>query len=562
MPRKTVSRLSNTGLALAGLTLGLGLTHSQPVSAQFSKYSPYGGYGGYGSYGGSRQQQYYDDGYQEKSYSNDRGDMVPFKRTGVPVLALVALDAQKISIYDGSGRMIQQSSVSTGSNGYETPAGIFSVVQKKPQHNSNLYQDGNMPFMQRITWTGIALHAGALPGYPASHGCVRLPIAFAEKLFELTDVGMRVVIAPSDVPLTEFSHPKLFTPKSMQVEGGRRPVLQGSPEHINLLKSIATTKTSETEAATRKATEARKVAERKASESTAAAKAQRTAEERQERATAQLRDAERDVETATASTAANAADLLKRAEQGRETAKTRLAEAETQLATAKAQAQAKSEAAAAADAEADSAEEAKNLALDVSTEAERKSLPVSVFVSRKTQRLYVRQGYKPVFEGPVTIQDADKPIGTYIFTALNHTDNQARWSMVSMYGPNGAEGVVREAPRKGGKGEARRFETAAPDTDGAKRALDRITIPPDTLKRISDVLLPGSSLIISDEGLSIETGKDTDFVVVMSGEPQGALKVRQREPVQTSDGWGFFGNSPYGSGKSSYGGGGGSFFKW
>jgi len=114
MPCKIVSRLSNTGLAVAGLTLGLGLTHSQPLSAQFSKYSPYGNYGGYGSYGGSRQQQYYDDGYQEKSYSNDRGDMVPFKRTGVPVLALVALDAQKISIYDANGKMIQQSPVSSG----------------------------------------------------------------------------------------------------------------------------------------------------------------------------------------------------------------------------------------------------------------------------------------------------------------------------------------------------------------------------------------------------------------------------------------------------------------
>jgi L,D-transpeptidase catalytic domain len=559
MPRKTVSRLSNTGLALAGLTLGLGLTHSDPLSAQFSKYSPYGGYGGYGSYGGSRQQQYYDDGYQEKSYSNDRGDMVPFKRTGVPLLALVALDAQRVSIYDGSGRMIQQSPVSTGSTGYETPAGIFSVVQKKPVHNSNLYQDGNMPFMQRITWTGIALHAGVLPGHPASHGCVRLPIAFAERLFELTDVGMRVVIAPSDVPLTEFSHPKLFAPKTLRIDSGRRTVVQGSPEHITLLKSIASTKASEAEAVTRKATEAKRAAERKASESTAAAKALRTAEERQERAAAQLKDAERDIETATASTAANAADLLKRAEQGRETAKTRLAEAETQLATAKAQAQAKSEAAAAADADAKSAEEAKDAALDASLEAERKGLPVSVFISRKTQRLYVRQGYKPVFEGPVTIQDADKPIGTYIFTALNHTDNQARWGMISMYGPKGAEGVVREAPRKGAKGEARRVEAVSPDTEGAKRTLDRISIPPETLKRISDVVLPGSSLIVSDEGLSIETGKDTDFVVVMSGEPQGALKVRQREPVQTSDGWGFYGNAPYG--KSSYGGG-GSFFKW
>ena len=107
---------------------------------------------------------------------------------------------QRVTIYDSSGRKILQSSVSTGSNGYETPAGIYSVVQKKPEHNSNLYQDGNMPFMQRITWTGIALHAGVLPGYPASHGCVRMPIAFAQKLFELTDVGMRVVIVPSDMP--------------------------------------------------------------------------------------------------------------------------------------------------------------------------------------------------------------------------------------------------------------------------------------------------------------------------------------------------------------------------
>ena len=124
-----------------------------------------------------------------------------------------------------------------------------------------------------------------------------------------------------------------------------------------------------------------------------------------------------------------------------------------------------------------------------------------------------------------------------------------------------AEPAPRTAQRQG-RG-APRFEATAADTEGAKAALDRIGIPQETIERISDVVLPGSSLIVSDEGLSIETGKDTDFVVVMSGEPQGALKVRQREPVQTSDGWGFFGNSPYGSGKSSYGGGGGgNFFKW
>ena len=106
------------------------------------------------------------------------------------------------------------------------------------------------------------------------------------------------------------------------------------------------------------------------------------------------------------------------------------------------------------------------------------------------------------------------------------------------------------------KGEARRSTEAAPaDVAGAKAALDRIAIPHEALKRISDVVLPGSSLIVSDEGLSIETGKDTDFVIVMSDEPQGALKVRQREP-RPADPWG----SPYGgNGKSSPFGGG---FLW
>ena len=112
----------------------------------------------------------------------------------------------------------------------------------------------------------------------------------------------------------------------------------------------------------------------------------------------------------------------------------------------------------------------------------------------------------------------------------------------------------REAPRA--KGEARRITEAVPaDVAGAKAALDRIAIPHEALKQISDVVLPGSSLIVSDESLSIETGKDTDFVIVMSGEPQGALKVRQREP-RPADPWG---NSYGGNGKSSPFGGG---FLW
>ena len=181
-----------------------------------------------------------------------------------------------------------------------------------------------------------------------------------------------------------------------------------------------------------------------------------------------------------------------------------------------------------------------------------------MFISRKTQRFYVRQGYVPVFEGPITIQDPEKPVGTYVFTAFGNANERLRWGLVSMYADGNskvaAEPVAARSPSR--KGEARRSIEATPaDVVGAKSALDRIAIPQEAIQRISDVVLPGSSLIVSDEGLSIETGKDTDFVIVMSGEPQGALKVRQREPPR-GDTWG----GPYGGyGRSPFGGG---FWKW
>ena len=103
--------------------------------------------------------------------------------------------------------------VSSGQAGRETPAGIFSIIQKDAEHHSNLYDDAYMPHMQRLTWSGIALHGGLLPGYPASHGCVRLPFAFAAHLFDLTKLGMRVIVAPSDVAPASIEHPALLQPK-------------------------------------------------------------------------------------------------------------------------------------------------------------------------------------------------------------------------------------------------------------------------------------------------------------------------------------------------------------
>lgn len=110
-----------------------------------------------------------------------------------PMVMVVSLTAQQAYVYR-NGVRIGVSTVSTGKKGKETPTGVFTILQKNAKHRSNLYNNAPMPYMQRLTWDGIALHAGNLPGYPASHGCVRLPMAFAQALFAETSMGMTVVV--------------------------------------------------------------------------------------------------------------------------------------------------------------------------------------------------------------------------------------------------------------------------------------------------------------------------------------------------------------------------------
>src|SRR4051794_32105641 len=132
---------------------------------------------------------------------------------GEPIMAIVSIKSQKVTFYDADG-WILRAPVSTGVSGRETPAGVFAVIEKDKDHHSTLYDDAWMPNMQRITWNGVALHGGPLPGYAASHGCVRMPYGFAEKLFDRTWIGMRVIISPDDAEPVEFSHPALFEPKA------------------------------------------------------------------------------------------------------------------------------------------------------------------------------------------------------------------------------------------------------------------------------------------------------------------------------------------------------------
>src|SRR5207253_7641587 len=135
------------------------------------------------------------------------------REAGEPIIAIVSIKSQQVTFYDADG-WILRAPVSTGVKERETPAGVFAVIEKDKDHHSTMYDDAWMPNMQRITWNGIALHGGPLPGYAASHGCVRMPYGFAEKLFNKTRIGMRVIIAPNDAAPVEFSHPALLMPNA------------------------------------------------------------------------------------------------------------------------------------------------------------------------------------------------------------------------------------------------------------------------------------------------------------------------------------------------------------
>src|ERR1700684_2543662 len=131
---------------------------------------------------------------------------------GEPIMAIVSIKTQQVTFYDAEG-WILRAPVSTGTTGRETPAGVFAVIEKDKDHHSSLYDDAWMPNMLRITWNGIALHGGPLPGYAASHGCVRMPFDFAAKVFDKAPMGMRVIVSPTDSEPVAFSDPALFVPK-------------------------------------------------------------------------------------------------------------------------------------------------------------------------------------------------------------------------------------------------------------------------------------------------------------------------------------------------------------
>ena len=409
---------------------------------------------------------------------------------GEPIMAIVSIKSQQVTFYDADG-WILRAPVSTGITGRETPAGVFAVLEKDKDHHSSLYDDAWMPNMQRITWNGIALHGGPLPGYAASHGCVRMPYGFAEKLFEKTWIGMRVIISPDNAEPVEFSHPALFVPN--------REAIAAAPAKAEALAREAAE-------AARTAGEAKKAAAKAPRETALLTASLRKLEGLKTRADAELAYADK------ALAAARTDEARARAEDLKQKAAAKAVDLGAQLDTARADAKPKLDAAAAAKEAAKAAQTRKAGAAKAANEAKLALEPVSIFISRATQKLYVRRNthkrwpdggevFDATIEVPVTIRNPEKPIGTHVFTAVARNDEGLRWTAVTI--DNG---------------------------DNAKAALDRVTIPQDVLDRIAPTALPRSSIVISDEPLSGETNYRTEFVAVLNNQPQGGFVTRKPTP--------------------------------
>ncbi len=129
-----------------------------------------------------------------------------------PLQIFISINQQKLHLY-GGGVHVADTSIATGVPSHPTPLGVFSVIQKQLFHRSNIYSNAPMPYMQRVTWSGVAMHEGQNIGHPASHGCIRMPHDFAVRLYRLTKLGTRVIIARSELKPVEFADPHLFVHK-------------------------------------------------------------------------------------------------------------------------------------------------------------------------------------------------------------------------------------------------------------------------------------------------------------------------------------------------------------
>lgn len=507
-------------------------------------------------------------------------------RPDSPLILVVSIRQQRVRVFDADSQ-IAISRISSGRPGFSTPTGVFSILEKDIDHRSNIYSGADMPFMERVTWSGIALHAGVVPGFRASHGCVRLPYSFARRLYGLTKIGNRVVIAADDPTPVAFDSPKLFKPLPLddatalkmgsqkqprvavndKVEGTtsdaleelplligispalaravadmphdpqRRPTTRAEADRMmrdkltDLQASLKTAQTTIT-TATAKVDETAKVfaaandelqsAQRVADPLRAAVK---SAEEKQQQAIRAFEDYMKAATTTGAKVDASPEreialenallDLTRDADAARtEVAKSELSFAEVQARFSAAKAARDAAANAARDAQTDLLS-AQRALTDANREARLRSKPVSVFVSLRAQRIYVRQGFEPVLEAPIAINAMPGPVGTHVFTAMRYAANPNAfdWRLVSAQTPSPSKAFLEELRKR--RGHDTSSDAAPLNVRMAEAALSTFTIPDDILAMITERARPGASLIVSDRELpQSENGSGTEFVVL------------------------------------------------
>ena len=446
-----------------------------------------------------------------------------------PLVAVISIPSQRIQVHNSTG-MLAESRVSTGQSGHRTPTGVFSVLQRNRYHESNIYSGAPMPFMQRVTWSGIAMHQGVVPGYPASHGCIRLPGEFASKMWGLGRVGMRVIITPSDVQPQAIAHAKLPAPAMTAVAANAAPdsiqtasvVGAGAATEQRLLDPFKYAQSRKLRAASDIVVADKAVPVAFEAARSASADASRASEDlrRLEQAAAaseQKVAARKDdlARVAAANPDSDAAKALAAAEQERDTSSKDLAAARVAERT-------KSDAAFDAAKAARESEAALAKASDAAKLANVATEYVSIFVSRKEGRVFVRQGFVPIHDEPIAFTEGDRPLGTHVYTAMSAKDGGAAvdWAVVTVpSNPPEVKEKAREkdAERSRGKKGGRPAEVEAKPqlpASTASAALDRFDLPEATKKIVAERIWPGATLTVSDFGISGETGKGTDFVVL------------------------------------------------
>jgi lipoprotein-anchoring transpeptidase ErfK/SrfK len=434
-----------------------------------------------------------------------------------PLIITVSIAKQHLRVYDANG-LFAESPVSTGKPGHPTPMGVFSVIQKSRLHHSNIYSGAPMPYMQRITWSGVAMHAGVLPGYPASHGCIRMPMAFAVKLWGWTKPGARVIVAPDDVVPSDLPHAALLADlsparpavpptaappvattvtadKAAIAETSTKPPVPptGTPAGLDTPLPEATlrpTLTDRVEVADAESDLPSLPGVRSDAQPGPVASGQKTSET--DSVTPPVRDnSEASQQTAAApvSTAppipALVGDKAARAEP-----------------STPAVSQTRPAAVAPANA---------------AISAPKRSGHVAVLISRKEGRIFVRQNFEPWFDAPVTITQNDRPLGTHVFTARADASDPGsyRWSVISLPQLPKRRVVAADEPPARHKRPIAAVEPEPLPPPPAEEILGRLKIPTEVVTRIATVLAPGGSIIVSDQGLGGETGLGTDFIVLL-----------------------------------------------